>query len=40
MPYTAKCVMNHYCSVGRFNDKLYVCITNEEGAEFVELPEA
>lgn len=39
MPYTAKCVMNHYCSVGRFTDKLYVCVTNEKGSEFIELPE-
>lgn len=39
MPYTAKFVMEHYCSVGRFLDKLYVGVTNENGVEFIELPE-
>ena len=39
MPHTAKYVVNHYCSVGKFTDKLYVGATNEKGVEFVELPE-
>ena len=39
MPYTAKYVINHYCSVGQFTDKLYVGVTNEKGVEFIELPE-
>ena len=39
MPYTAKYVINHYCSVGQFTDKLYVVVTNEKGVEFIELPE-
>lgn len=39
MPYTAKYVMKHYCSSGRFTDKLYVGATNENGVEFMELPE-
>ncbi len=39
MPYTAKYVVDHYCSVGRFSDKLYAGVTNEKGVEFIELPE-
>ncbi len=39
MPYTAKYVLNHYCTVGRFSDKLYAGVTNENGVEFIELPE-
>ena len=39
MPYTAKYVMEHYCAIGRFSDKLYAGVTNEKGVEFVELPE-
>lgn len=39
MPYTAKYVMEHYCEKGRFTDKLYVGATNENGVEFMELPE-
>ena len=39
MPYTAKYVMEHYCTTGRFSDKLYVGVTNEKGVEFTELPE-
>ncbi|MBQ8326996.1 MAG: NUDIX hydrolase [Lachnospiraceae bacterium] len=40
MPFTAKCVMEHYCEKGRFSDKLYVGATNETGVEFMELPES
>lgn len=39
MPYTAKYVMEHYCSIGQFSDKLYAGATNENGVEFIELPE-
>lgn len=39
MPYTAKYVMKHYCATGRFSDKLYTGVTNENGVEFIELPE-
>ena len=39
MPYTAKYVLGHYCSVGRFSDKLYAGVTNENEVEFIELPE-
>lgn len=39
MPYTAKFVMEHYCSTGQFTDKLYAGVTNENGVEFIELPE-
>jgi len=39
MPYTAKYVMKHYCAAGRFSDKLYAGVTNENGVEFVEIPE-
>lgn len=39
MPYTAKYVIGHYCSVGQFSDKLYAGVTKENGVEFIELPE-
>lgn len=39
MPYTAKYVMEHYCTTGRFSDKLYTGVANEKGVEFIELPE-
>ena len=39
MPLTAKGVMEHYCSVGRFTDKLYTGVTKEDGVVFLELPE-
>ena len=39
MPYTAKYVMEHYCAIGRFTDKLYAGVTNEKGVEFIELSE-
>lgn len=39
MPYTAKYVMEHYCAIGRFSDKLYAGVANENGVEFIELPE-
>ena len=39
MPYTAKCVMNHYCETGRFSNELYTVVTNEGGADFIEMHE-
>ncbi|MBE6542224.1 MAG: NUDIX domain-containing protein [Ruminococcaceae bacterium] len=39
MPYTAKYVMEHYCKIGRFSDKLYTGVSNGYGVEFIELPE-
>ena len=38
MPHTAKYVMEHYCEIGRFTDKLYVGATHETGVAFMELP--
>ena len=39
MPYTAKYVMEHYCTIGQFSDKLYISVANENGVEFIELSE-
>lgn len=39
MPHTAKYVMEHYCTTGRFSDELYTGVANEKGVEFIELPE-
>ena len=39
MPYTARYVMDHYCSIGQYSDKLYSGIANEKGVSFLELPE-
>jgi len=39
MPYTAKYVMEHYRATGQFSDKLYAGVTNENGVEFIELPD-
>ena len=39
MPYTAKYVMEHYCAIGQFSNKLYTGVTNENGVKFLELPE-
>lgn len=40
MPLSAKGVVEHFCEVGRFTDKLYVGATNSEGTEFKELLES
>lgn len=40
MPYSAKCIMEHYCETGRFSDKLYAGVSSENGFQFVELIEA
>jgi len=39
MPFTAKYVINHYCTVGRWTDKMYTGITSSSGVTFVETPE-
>jgi len=39
MPYTAKYVTEHYRTIGQFSDKLYAGVTNENGVEFIELPD-
>lgn len=40
MPLSAKYVMEHFCAVGRYTDKIYVCIANAGGAEILELTES
>lgn len=37
MPVTARHVMDHYCEIGRFNDKLYGGITTAAGPVFAEM---
>lgn len=39
MPFTAKYVVEHYLSRARYDDKLYVGITNSDGVSFSELHE-
>ena len=39
MPFTAKYVMEHYCTTGRLSDALYTGIAKENGVDFIELPE-
>lgn len=39
MPYTAGYVMEHYCRIGQFSDKMYAGIATEDGVEFTELVE-
>ena len=39
MPYTARYVMNHYCLVGQYSDKIYTGVANENEVIFLELPE-
>ena len=39
MPHTAKYVMEHYISVGKFTDKVYMGVSNENGVEIIELVE-
>ena len=40
MPLTAKYMMEHYCRVGRFTDKVYVGVTYPDRIEFLELVES
>ena len=39
MPFTAKYVMEHYLTVGRYDNKLYAGAADEERVHFRELPE-
>ena len=39
MPYTARYVIDHYCSVGQYSDKIYTGVANENEVIFLELPE-
>jgi len=39
MPYTARYVMNHYCSIGQYSDKIYTGVANENEVIFLELSE-
>lgn len=40
MPLTAKYMMEHYCKVGRFTDKVYAGVTYPDRIEFNELVES
>ncbi len=39
MPYSAKCVMEHYCKKGRFTSEMYVGVSDGEKVEFIQMPE-
>ena len=39
MPFTAKYVIEHYYSTGRFTDKTYTGVTSDSGVQFIELPQ-
>ena len=39
MPHTAQYVVRHYCTVGRFTDRMYVGATDAGGVAFMELPD-
>lgn len=39
MPFTAKFVVEHYLTVGRFDDKIYAGVADGEKVKFRELPE-
>lgn len=39
MPYTAKYVMEHFFTIGKFNNKIYGGIANGEQVIFTEMPE-
>lgn len=39
MPFTAKYVMEHFCSSGRHTDQLYAGIANADQVSFLDLPE-
>ena len=38
MPFTAKYVMDHFCTYGRYTDKIYVGIAEIDGVKFLDLP--
>jgi 8-oxo-dGTP diphosphatase len=39
MPLTAKYVMEHYCTIGRYTSEMYVGITHCNEVHFTKLPE-
>lgn len=39
MPFTAKYVIEHYCSTGHLTNTLYVGVTNTDNVEFYALPQ-
>ena len=39
MPFTARYVMEHFCMVGRYTDRIYAGVANAGQVEFLELPE-
>jgi 8-oxo-dGTP diphosphatase len=39
MPFTAKGMLEHYMSTGRFDDKIYGGITTPDGVVFTEMVE-
>lgn len=39
MPFTAKYMLKHYMSIGRFDDKIYGGVTTPEGIVFTEMTE-
>lgn len=40
MPFSAQYMMEHYVSVGRHDDKVYVGVANNDKVVFVEMPES
>ena len=40
MPFTAKFVMEHFYTIGRYTDKIYAGIANADKVDFLDLPEA
>ena len=40
MPFTAKFVMEHFYTIGRYTDKIYAGIANADKVEFLDLPES
>ena len=39
MPVSARHMIDHYLSVGRHDDRLYACVSREDGADFEPLEE-
>lgn len=40
MPFTAKYVMEHFYTIGRYTDKIYAGIANADKVDFLDLPES
>ena len=40
MPFTAKYVMEHFYTIGRYTDKMYAGIANADKVDFWDLPES